>query len=182
MFCYVHASKQPDVIAVGRSVPTANLINNPAAKNPTWQQLVEFLLTDPTDDETYQKYSFNCVDFSDMLHNNAEAAGIKSAFVAIFFYDEDIGHTLNAFRTTDKGLVYVDNTGGDRSERFRQQLYGYTLEYDKIAYLVKGKELGFISIETATSHEYSYYEQAGKLLSDWRLEGESIVESIEIYW
>jgi hypothetical protein len=141
---------------------------------------MEFLLADPTDDETYQKYAFNCVDFSDMLHNNAEAAGIKSAFVAIEFYEEDVGHTLNAFRTTDKGLVYVDNTGENWAASIKHLLYGYTSEYDRIAYVAKGKEYGVVSIHKAASPEYSFYEQTGKSMSSWLPLG--IVESIAIYW
>ena len=112
---------------------------------------MEFLLTDPTNHEVYSRCSFNCVDFSDMLHNNAEVAGIKSAFISSRFEDEPLGHTLNAFRTTDKGLVYVDSSGR---------------VWDQIAYVVQGKELGFVSIVTATSHEYSYCEKTGKGLSD----------------
>ena len=115
-----------------------------------------------------------------MLHNNAEAAGIRAALVGVFFEGETTGHGLNVFKTTDRGLVYVDCTGGDWSTRLREQLYGYTLEYDKIAYMVKGKEFGLVNIYRATSPEYSYYEQTGKLLSDWLPMG--IVERIVIYW
>jgi len=46
-----------------------------------------------------------------MLHNNAEEAEIRAAFVAADLVDEQDGHALNAFNTTDRGLVYIDDTG-----------------------------------------------------------------------
>ena len=83
------------------------------------------------------------------LHNNAEANGIKSAFVAVLFSDTGTGHTLNAFNTTDKELVYVDCTGITGEESLRKWWYreSYATELDKIAYLQKGKEYGLLSID-----------------------------------
>ena len=40
----------------------------------------------------------------------AEAAGIRAAEVQVTLVGENVGHALNAFLTTDKGLVYVDDT------------------------------------------------------------------------
>ena len=59
---------------------------------------------------TYDLDSFVCADFAEMLHNNAEAAGIRAAYVCIMLLNETEGHTLNAFETTDKGLVFIDCT------------------------------------------------------------------------
>ena len=163
-----------------------NLSNYQNATNPTWQQLRTFLRNDTTDDRNYSKYEYNCTDFAEKLHNRAEAAGIKVAFVVLSFIDRDVGHALNAFTTTDKGIVYVDCTGRTLIEELREgfivQLYGenYAIEYDKIAYVMKGKEYGLIGIDRATSPKYSYYKQMGKSLSDWEIPG--LVESIKIYW
>lgn len=155
----VYAGKQPQVTGRG-SVGSPNIINNPTAKNVSWGQLESFLLFDPTDDETYSLNTFNCVSFSEMLHNNAEAAGIKSAFVSIRFKDEAVGHTLNAFKTTDKGLIYVDSTGAEKWS------YGqdYSMEWDKIVYVVKGKEYTPISLGPNTPLNYDAYE---KMKADW---------------
>ena len=87
---------------------------------------------------------------------------------------------MNAFTTTDKGLVYVDSMGGGITEILKELQYGYSSELDTIAYVMKGKELGVVSIDRATSPEYSYYERMGTELSDWLPLG--IVERIEIYW
>jgi len=171
----VFSSVQPRYEKGGFDNPRVYLEDESTATNPTWSELIAFLFADPTDDETYWASVFNCTNFAEMLHNNAETAGIKAAFVAVFFEGGEVGHALNAFRTTDKGLVYVDCTGRD----IMSFIFGY-VEYDKVAYVVKGKVYGLVSINRATSPEYSYYEQTGKSLSDW--ETDDIVESIEIYW
>ena len=90
------------------------LVNNANAKNPSWSQLVDFLARDPTDKQKYVYNSFVCGDFAEMLHNNAEKAGWRAAYVSIELgpssYLPGGGHGLNAFDTTDRGLVYIDCT------------------------------------------------------------------------
>jgi hypothetical protein len=85
------------------------------AEDPSWPQLLEFLRQDKTDEHEYRYGSFVCADFAEMLHNNAEAAGIRSAYVCIQLgpsanYPYSGGHALNAFNTTDRGLVFIDDT------------------------------------------------------------------------
>jgi len=92
------------------------LSNNPDASNPTFQELKDFLYKDPTDKRDYKLGRFVCGDFAEMLHNNAEEAGIRAAFVGIMlgpcsYYPSGGGHALNAFETTDRGLIYIDCTG-----------------------------------------------------------------------
>lgn len=88
------------------------LINNPQAHDPSWQELKNFLKQDNTDTYLYDTSTFVCTDFAEMLHNNAEAAGLIAAFVTISFVNESAGHAVNAFNTSDMGLVYIDDTGG----------------------------------------------------------------------
>lgn len=52
-----------------------------------------------------------CADFAERLHNEAEMAGIRCAYVSIGLTDPGGGHALNAFETTDRGLIYIDCTG-----------------------------------------------------------------------
>ena len=62
-----------------------------------------------------------CCDFAERLHNNAEMAGIRCAYVYVKLtgytdpYNYGIpystSHACNAFETTDRGLVYIDDTG-----------------------------------------------------------------------
>jgi hypothetical protein len=95
---------------VSGNLKEITLINNSAATNPTWKQLEAFLLADKTDKRLYVPGVYECGNFAQELHNNAEARGIRTAFVAISF-QTGIPHALNAFKTLDMGLVFIDVTG-----------------------------------------------------------------------
>ncbi len=103
------------IIEVGGDGEPIELINNPYATNPTYSELLAFIEEDPTDKYTYifgpPKVAYVCSDFAEDVHNNAEAAGIRSAWVGIDIAGNSEGHALNAFETTDLGLVYIDCTG-----------------------------------------------------------------------
>jgi hypothetical protein len=73
--------------------------------------------------------NFVCCEFANLLHDNAEANGIKAAVVAIHATGEDYAHLLNAFETTDMGLVYIDCTGAEDCNGF-----------DKVSYIKKGED------------------------------------------
>jgi len=102
-------------------------------RNPTWSELKQFLEQDDTNTLSYNKDSFDCDGFAITLRDRASRFGYKCAFVAIRF-EEVIGHALNAFETTDKGLIYVDN-----------------VEHDAIAYVDIGKPYGVISLDVVKS-------------------------------
>lgn len=89
----------------------ADLVDNPEAVNPSWDELVSFLASDQTENNEYISDVYDCSEFSRDVHNNAEAAGIRSAVVHTDFVNALFGHALNAFLTTDYGLVYIDCTG-----------------------------------------------------------------------
>jgi len=101
-----------------------------ALRNPTWSELEAFLLQDTTDAIAYVADEFDCSGFAITLRDNASRQGFRCAFVSIGFGEGAIGHALNAFETTDKGLIYVDNT-----------------ERDAIAYLQTGKIYGVIVLD-----------------------------------
>jgi hypothetical protein len=96
---------------VNPNADRVSLVNNSAAVNPTWNQLYNFIKSDQTDRKAYVLDSYDCKDFSRDVHNNAEKAGIRAAWVAIKFKGETIGHACNAFKTVDRGLVFIDCTG-----------------------------------------------------------------------
>jgi len=102
-------------IEVRGSGEPIELINNPDATNPTFAEVVAFIERDRTDAYSYifgpPKNAFVCSDFAETVHNNAEAAGIRASWVGIDIEGETEGHALNAFETTDLGLVYIDCTG-----------------------------------------------------------------------
>jgi hypothetical protein len=66
-----------------------------------------FLAQDPTNNKNYVENKYVCVDFAAAVNNTAEAQGIRCAMVDIF-YPDGYGHTIVAFDTTDKGLIYVE--------------------------------------------------------------------------
>jgi hypothetical protein len=96
---------------IGPDGQPITLLGNPAAVDPTFAQLESFILSDKTDQNTYVPGSYVCADFARDVYNNAEKAGIRTAFVGIKFTGNSEGHALNAFMTTDKGLVFIDCTG-----------------------------------------------------------------------
>jgi hypothetical protein len=75
--------------------------------DPTYQEMKTFLAQDPTNNKNYVENKYVCVDFAAAVNNTAEAQGIRCAMVDIF-YPDGYGHTIVAFDTTDKGLIYVE--------------------------------------------------------------------------
>jgi len=170
-------------VLVGADGEPIELINNPDATNPTFAELIAFVTEDPTDEHYYAtdfdvlfgaaEGPYVCSDFAGDMHNNAEAAGIRAAWVSIDFEGDDKGHALNTFETTDRGLVYIDCTG-ERSLRLRVPYDPYDLvkteqesslmesnptSWDKVAYVEIGKEYGLIPLDQAESPSYSFYEE-----------------------
>ena len=102
---------QPNYI--GADGHDITLIDNPNATDPTYGQLFLFIDMDKTDEKEYIHGVYTCGDYAEDVHNNAEALGIKAGWVAIDFEGHAVGHAINVFNTTDKGLVYFDCTECD---------------------------------------------------------------------
>jgi len=95
-----------------------------ALENPTWLELKEFLELDDTDTLLYNEDNFDCSGFAITLRDRAWKYGIRCAYVEVGF-SEGEGHALNAFNTTDRGLIYVDDTEDDQIAYVEiNQLYG----------------------------------------------------------
>ena len=75
-------------------------------RNPTHEEMREFLARDETDANPYVAGEYNCVDFSAQLINNAKANGIRAAYVHI--RAEKWAHALVAFETVDRGLIFIE--------------------------------------------------------------------------
>jgi hypothetical protein len=163
------------------------LINNADAGNVSFEALKAFLTSDQTDKGLYIPGIQMCGYFAETLHNNAERAGIRAAVVILEFEDGS-AHALNAFETTDWGLVYIDCTGARRSRAdFEEWFYKlfYPMGQDRMAYVIKGKEYGTILLGDAESTQYSYYEGYSKSwIKDeyFFFARPGIVKSIAIYW
>jgi hypothetical protein len=136
------------------------LTNQPNTHNPTWAELKAFLAKDDTDQLSYIEGSFTCGDFAKRLHDNAELAGIRAGVVAIEFQTGS-PHACNVFYTTDKGIVYIDDTSGN----FKWE------KYDGVGYIEIGKGYGIISINDATSFSHSYYEDVAQKWATYQSDG-----------
>jgi hypothetical protein len=143
--------------ASGSGAPI-RLYENPQASDTTWSQLVSFLFADDTDKQPYIPDLFVCSDFAALLHNKAEAMGIKAAYVSVDFIDGP-SHAINAFNTTDRGLVFIDSTGPGFVETASGDSSPASVEYDKVAYIDVGYEYGMIPLDKATAFDYAFYEQ-----------------------
>ena len=96
------------VFASERELCEVKFINNPFAHNVNYDCLMEFLEQDKTNENEYVRWEYDCRHFASDLHNNAERAGIRCAVVLT----PDKSHIFNAFKTTDKGIVFIDISTG----------------------------------------------------------------------
>ncbi len=78
-----------------------------ALRNPSYQEMKQFLAEDATESKAYSENQYVCVDFAVGVNNNAEEMGIRCAIVDIF-HPDGYGHTIVAFETTDKGLIFIE--------------------------------------------------------------------------
>lgn len=106
-----HYVENDEFYYVGGDGHKLYLQNNPHAVDISYDELIAFVKSDRTDEILYVDDLFVCADFAEQLHNNAEANGIKAAWVSVDFQGESPGHAFNAFNTTDKGIIYIDSTG-----------------------------------------------------------------------
>jgi predicted nucleic acid-binding Zn ribbon protein len=155
--------------------------------NPTWKELKNFLNSDNTESIRYDYNSFVCGDFAERLHNNAERAGIRAAVVIVYFTSGS-PHAIDAFYTTDKGLVFIDCTGASFFDGYWEEApFGlgkvwrtYESE-DKVAYISVGKEYGLIELSSADSTEYSFYTSYSVKIANYNEQLESYNAEVDAY-
>jgi len=75
-------------------------------RNPTYKEMKEFLARDKTDSNLYVVGEYVCSDFAAQLNNNAEANGIRAAYVRI--RSKEWGHVVVAFETVDRRLIFIE--------------------------------------------------------------------------
>lgn len=172
-YVYQFNGQPPTPNASGEPV---SLVNNPDAKDVSFAELKSFILEDDTNEHKYIVGVRNCVDFAEMLHNNAEEAGIRAAFVGINFAVKKIGHAINAFQTTDMGLVYVDCTGPAAED------FAHKDQYDMIGYIERFEKYGTISISKARNLHYTFYREYGQKMRRSPFVPMDPVDTIEIWW
>ncbi|MFC2008163.1 hypothetical protein ACFLT0_00520 [Chloroflexota bacterium] len=161
-----------------------HLVNNSRAYDRTWREVQEFLSWDSTDKEAYTLERTGGY-FAEGLHNRAEYYGIKAA-LAVVEFETGEPYALNAFKTIDYGLVYVDCTGEGGLEA---ALEAESIElapppywgglrflelapvdhWDKVAYVVEGEKMGFISLGyDKQTFSYSWYQKYKARFEDFK--------------
>jgi hypothetical protein len=101
-----------------------------------------FFASDLTQGERSYTSQYVCSDFARTLHNNAEAAGIKCAWVGCSF-TRGIGHAFNEFQTTDKGIVYIDDTGVPGGSTYQDKILNCNIGQPlTVKYLFRSGNIG----------------------------------------
>ncbi|MBT9168941.1 MAG: hypothetical protein DDT19_02293 [Syntrophomonadaceae bacterium] len=74
--------------------------------DPTYQEVLDFLARDKTNRNTYNETTYFCLHFAADVKTNATEEGLRVAFAYLLF--PDLGHTIIAFNTVDRGLVFFE--------------------------------------------------------------------------
>jgi len=107
-------------------------------RDPTYAEVIIFLGQDETDENRYIEGAYGvyvCSHFVRDVGNNAEEAGLRSAFVELRYLDG--GHAIIAFDTIDEGLVYFDAQTDERVRPVIGQRYYQCIEPRPGYYYVK---------------------------------------------
>ena len=93
---------------VSIGAPTDNTSGNQtvALKNPTFQELKEFVLADTTHRHPFVPNEYECRNFATDMVNNAVHKGLLAGFVLICYNEGQ--HAVVAFNTTDRGMIYIE--------------------------------------------------------------------------
>lgn len=97
------------ICAGGNGEPVV-LVNNPEAKDVSYDEIMDFLRYDKTDSMPYLKGSFICSDYARTVHDNAEKKGIKTGAVPLMMVDKAghyMSHMVNAFFAKDKNEMVL---------------------------------------------------------------------------
>ena len=75
-------------------------------KNPTFEEVKDFILRDSISLNKFILNQYECRHFATDVNNNAEAEGLRCAFVLLCYGQGQ--HAVIAFDTVDRGLVYIE--------------------------------------------------------------------------
>ncbi|MBS7614742.1 hypothetical protein KEJ18_03305 [Candidatus Bathyarchaeota archaeon] len=77
-----------------------------ALRDPTYQEVLDFIALDQTDKNIFSMDNYTCLSFATDVRNHALMKGIKCGLVYVVFAESS--HTIVCFNTVDQGLVYVE--------------------------------------------------------------------------
>jgi hypothetical protein len=76
-------------------------------RDPTYQEALLFMASDQTDQNVYLSGQYTCENFASELKDSAFWTGFRCGYVIVNF-DAGIGHAINVFNTTDRGMIFVE--------------------------------------------------------------------------
>jgi len=96
-------------------------------RDPTYKEAVAFLRGDRTDRNKYDEDSYVCSHFARDVCNNAEAEGLRCAFVELRYSEG--GHSIIAFDTIDEGLLFFEPQFDDKVKVVISKSYSQLNDY-----------------------------------------------------
>jgi hypothetical protein len=75
-------------------------------RNPTFEEMKDFILKDSTNHHEYIVNKYECRHFATDVDNNAKAAGWRCGFALLCYAQGQ--HSVVAFITIDRGLIFIE--------------------------------------------------------------------------
>jgi hypothetical protein len=81
-----------------------------ALRDPTYDEVIEFLARDKTDRNTYieENFQYVCIDYAIDVCSNAQKQHLDCHVVELVFKEAEGAHVIVAFNTIDKGWVFFE--------------------------------------------------------------------------
>lgn len=99
------------------------------ATDVSYNNLKSFLSANDIEQLVYADSSYRPVEYAALLHDKAESSGINCTVIGSGIVSDNPANAIDAFLTTDKGMVYVDTTAMNVSQD------NYTVPLDEIQLL-----------------------------------------------
>jgi hypothetical protein len=102
-------------------------------RNPAYEEMKSFIVTDHTNLNEYKVGEYTCLDFASEVKQHAMGQNFRCALVEIEFPGG--AHALVAFDTTDHGMIYIEPQNDREAqvfigEKYWEQWSGYYSSYD----------------------------------------------------
>lgn len=81
-------------------------------RDPTYQEVLQFISSDQTDKNQYDEESYTCHDFTADFKNNAFEAGYRCGYVYLELREG--AHAIVCFDTIDNDLIFIEPQDDDR--------------------------------------------------------------------
>jgi len=113
----------------------ASLGHGYTLRDPTYKEAVTFFRQDKTDENEFVEDTYGvyvCSHFARDICNNAEKNGFRCAFVSLRYSDG--GHSIIAFDTIDRGLIFFEPQFDDEVKLIMNQSYSQLNNYQNPDY------------------------------------------------